>query len=665
MQIQSTPSTPVRPKEAGSLSLPDGRRQAYPKAPSVELVETLHGMEVADPFRPLENITSTETCTWVEEQNKLTEDFLDAIPERKEFEQALRNVKLKSRRLEDVQGDKMYYTMGVGKQQAAIFESRLDGSDEKMLYDPNQLSVKGNIAVDNFKISPDGTKLALGIRLNGTDAIEWRVHDLNTNTTLSERISNSRYGADSLSWSEDSKGFFYYKYKQPEAGKELTEVVKYDNQYYHSLGEAQSADKAASSEGLPEQGAWQTKEVEGHNWSRVGDEGGLTYVMAKGPLYPKGAILSWDEEEEREKVLVPNGPDTLTDVTLVNGQLMAKYLEDGHAKLTRFDKEGKSLGEIPLPGMGSVGHMEAGDKGQLIYSYSSPTQPPTIYSFDTNTGQNTVVWKPEINYDMDRFVTRLTFCESKDGTQVPVYLTHRKDLEMDGKRPTYLYAYGGFDANTTPVFDWTQMPWLDKGGVYASAVLRGGGEYGNAWHKDGMRMRKQNVFDDFIGAGEGLVKQGITSPENLGIGGASNGGLLVAATEIQRPDLFGAALPEVGVHDMVRFPEFTGGFHWINEYGEKDKPNTLKNMLKYSPIHNVKDGVKYPATMVMTGDHDDRVVPSHSYKLAAEMQQSAPEDSNAVLLRTEHNIGHGFGMPTDMRIREQTDRWAFLWHHLS
>jgi prolyl oligopeptidase len=648
-----------------SLKLPDGRSQSYPQAPTSDQVDTVNGIEVADPFRPLENITGTQTKIWVEEQNQLTRDYLAAIPERDSFEEALRGIQAKIRRLEDVQGDKIYYTMGVGKQHAAIFESKVDGSNEKMLYDPNQLSQAGNLAVDEWKISPDGTRLALGVRLNGTDAIEWRVHDLNSDKTLPERISNSRYGADSLSWSQDSKGFFYHRYKQPEAGQELTEVVQYENEYYHSLGTPQSEDKKNDAEGVPQSGPWTYREVEGNDWTRAGDEGGLTYVMAKGPMYPKGAILSWDDEDEREKVLVPNGDNTLTQVVLAHGELVAQYLEDAHSKLVRYDKQGQKLGEIPLPGMGSVTGLEAGPEGKVIYSYSSPTQPHTIYSFDTQTGQNTVVWKPEINYNMDNYVTRLTFCESKDGTRVPVYLTHHKDTPMDGQRPTYMYAYGGFDANETPRFDWTQLPWFDQGGVYASAVLRGGGEYGAAWHKDGMRMRKQNVFDDFIAAGEGLIRQGVTAPQHLGIGGASNGGLLVAATELQRPDLFGAALPQVGVHDMVRFPEYTGGHHWIREYGEKDKPNTLKNMLKYSPVHNVKDGVKYPPTMVMTGDHDDRVVPSHSYKLAAEMQQSAPEDGNPVLLRTAHNIGHGFGMPRDMRIEEQADQWAFLWHHLA
>ena len=664
MFVSSASLPPSPRKEAGSLRLPNGRNQDYPKAPSQDVVETVNGIEVADPYRPLEDIMATPTQIWVEEENRLTRDFLDSVPEREDFEKSLRDIQAKMRRLEDVQGDKMYYTMGTGQQQPAIFESQLDGSQEKMLYDPNQLSTHGNIAVDEWKISPDGTKLALGIRLNGTDAIQWRVHDLVSDKTLPDRISNSRYGADSLSWSDESKGFYYEKYKQPEAGKELTQVVEYDQEYYHNLGTAQSEDKTEDAEGLPEKGPWQYQKVDGNDWTRAGDAEGLTYVLAKGPMYPKGAILSWDEEDEREKVLVPNGDQTLTNLVLADGQLVAQYLEDAHAKLVRYDKSGQPMGEIPLPGMGSVTGLEAAPGGKVIYSFTSPTQPPTIYRFDTKTGENTVVWKPELNYNMDNYVTRLTFVESKDGTRVPVYLTHRKDTPMDGQRPTYLYAYGGFDVNETPRFDWTQLPWFDKGGVYASASLRGGGEYGEAWHKDGMRMRKQNVFDDFIAAGEGLVKQGVTSPAHLGIGGASNGGLLVAATELQRPDLFGAALPQVGVQDMVRFPNFTGGHHWIHEYGEKDKSNTLKNMLKYSPLHNVKDDVKYPPTMVMTGDHDDRVVPSHSYKLAAEMQQSAPEDGNPVLLRTEHNIGHGFGMPLDMRIEERADEMAFLWHHL-
>lgn len=644
------------------IQMPQGNRKPYPQAPSDHTEEEMHGIKVADPFRPLEKLNAPQTKAFIQAENALTEEYLGQIPERVDFAKALNAISIETRGINQVEGNTLYYNKSVGKNHPLLCQSEIGSNQERVLLDPNEFSEDGHISIDQWKVSPDGQSLVYGVRRNGTDEMEWRVRDLKTGEDYNEKLNNGRYGADDISWSSDSKGFYYTKYKQPQEGQAITEVVGYENQYYHELATPQTSDQTADTPGLPAQG-WSYKSVDGNAWSRLGDDAqGHNIVLAKGPMYPKGAILAWDDENEQQKVVVPGGDHNLSDAAFAHNQVFASYLKDGHSHLVRFDREGNKLGEIDLPAMGTVSGMFEAPEGKLLYQFTSPTQPSTLYSLDVKTGLSTELYRPATPFPSDRYVTRLIMAPSKDGTEVPVYVTHRKDVEMDGKRPTYMYAYGGFDVNETPAFDWTKLPWLDKGGVYATACLRGGGENGQEWHKDGMRLRKQNVFDDFIGAGEALIRQGITSPENLGIGGGSNGGLLVAATELQRPDLFGAAIPEVGVYDMPRFAKFTGGHHWIQEYGEVEKPNLFKNMMSYSPLHNVKDGVNYPPTMIMTGDHDDRVTPSHSYKLAAEMQTSGSE--NPVLLRTQANIGHGFGTPRWMRIEENADKLAFLWENL-
>jgi prolyl oligopeptidase len=648
--------------QTGKLHFPNGTTKAYPKAPRSKQVDIHHGVEVADPFRPLERLNSPRTTRWVDKQNDLTREYIDQIPEREPFEAALREIRSEVRSMGQVVGQTAFFTKSEGLEQSRIFRTQLGSGKEEVILDPNTFSSDGSVSIDQWEVSPDGQYLAYGLRRNGTDEMEWRVRDVREGKDLPEQIRHGRYGADTLTWSPDSKGFFYQQYKPRTEKGEITDLVRYDSTRYHIVGTPQEADQKDSTPGLPSLD-WEYRKVDGAEWSRIGDVGSANVVLAKGPLYPKGAILSWDEEREEEKVLVAESGDTLEGGLVAHGHLLVNSLHNAHSRLTRYDTQGKELGPVELPGEGTVTRVMPGPDGKVFYTFSSPTQPHTVYSLDMASGKSEVLWQPSINVPMERYVTRMIMCPSEDGTEVPVYVTHRRDVEMDGKRPTYLYAYGGFNVNETPTFNQNLLPWLDKGGVYAHAALRGGGEFGENWHKDGSRLRKQNVFNDFIAAGEGLVKAGITAPEHLGIGGGSNGGLLVAATQLQRPDLFGAAIPEVGVHDMLRFAKYSGGFHWIPEYGEVEKSNHFKNMMTYSPVHNVKDGQEYPPTMVMTGDHDDRVVPSHSYKLAAELQDSQGGD-NPILLRTQKNLGHGYGAPRNMRIEESADRWAFLWHHL-
>lgn len=645
------------------IKLPQGKPTAYPSAPTDDTVDTIHGVEVADPYRPLEKLNAPQTRAFIKEQNELTETYLGQVSERADFAKALNSINIETHAVKQVEGNTLYYAKATEDNHALICRQDMTTGEETVLMDPNEFSEDGRISIDQWKVSPDGQSIAYGIRTKGTDEMEWRIRDVKTGTDYDETLDNGRYGASDISWSEDSKGFFYNKYQAPQEGQAITEVVVHDNEYYHELATPQTSDKPAGSPGLPEQD-WTWKSVDGNSWSRLGDnDQGHNIVLAKGPMYPKGAVLAWDDYNEEQKVVIPGGDLNLADAVFAHDQIFASYLKDGRSQLMRFDSNGKSLGEIELPGMGTVSSMYEAPDGKLLYQYSSHSQPHTIYSFDVKTGESKEYHRPQTPYPANHYVTRLVMSESKDGTEVPVYVTHRADLEMDGERPTYLYAYGGFDVNETPDFDWTKLPWMDAGGVYATASLRGGGENGREWHQAGRRMKKQNVFDDFIGAGEALIKEGITSPKNLGIGGGSNGGLLVAATELQRPDLFGAAVPEVGVYDMPRFAKFTGGFHWISEYGEVEKPNLFETMMSYSPLHNVKDGVNYPPTMIMTGDHDDRVTPSHSYKLAAEMQSAGGE--NPVLLRTQANIGHGYGMPRWMRVEQSADKMAFLWENLN
>jgi prolyl oligopeptidase len=638
--------------------MPDGSTRVYPRAPQTTAVDRVRGVRVRDPYRPLEHMHAMPTRTWVTAQNRLTSDYLSKIPEHKEFTQALQGAYVESRRVDQIIDNRLFYAKGVGQEHALICSSDLNGEHERVLLDPNELSVDGHIAVDEWTASPDGKWLAYAVRRNGSDELEWRVRNNETGQDSPERLHGGRYGADSISWNSDSTGFSYERYRDPGDAKKLSAVVRYAGKFEHKIGTPQSADTRST--------ASHDKQTDkrGNRYSLVGENDKVSFYQVKGPDYPRGAICTVRDGDELDDAheLVGQRKDTLQDVTYAHGQLFAHYLQDAHSRLARYDEHGKHVGDVELPGLGTLGSVFEASHNRIVFQYSTATRPSGIYSYNLRTGSQRTLWEPKTPFNPDDYETQLVMAPSKDGTKVPLFVTHRKDVPLDGRRPTYLYGYGGFDSNQTPTFDWTIMPWLDKGGVYVRAALRGGGEYGEKWHEAGMRMRKQNVFNDFIGAGEWLVKSGVTSPQHLSIGGASNGGLLVAATELQRPDLFGAAVPNVAVTDMMRFPKFTGGFHWIREYGETSKPGLMKKMLSYSPVHNIKQGRKYPATLVMTGDHDDRVVPAHSYKFAAELQQA--QGSNApVLLRTTRNIGHGFGMPLSMRIDETANRWAFLWHH--
>lgn len=662
---------PASRRDIASISsahalLPDGTVQPYPKAPTTHKVERVRGVRVRDPYRPLEHMHAAPTRTWVTAQKRLTKSYMSRIPAHEEFTQALKATYVSTRSLYAVVGSRLFYAKGVGKELALICSSDLNGRHERVLLDPNTLSKDAHIAVDEWTVSPNGRMLAYAVRRNGSDELEWRVRDISKGEDLPDRIHGGRYGTDTLTWSGDSKGFLYTRYRTPQSGRELTAVVRFDSANYHRVGTPQSQDLPYGSPDVPTFEDGSKTDMRGNKFTPLGDPiKGFTYYRVHGPDYPRGAVTAIHPERPHDvREVVPQRKETLEDVSFVHGEFFATYLRDAHSHVLAFDVHGKPLGEVKLPGMGTVGRFHEAPHGRVVFQYSTPTRPNTIYSYDMRTHKAHALWEPKTTFDPNNYETKLVLCPSKDGrARIPLYITHRKDVPLDGRRPTYLYAYGGFGANETPEFDWKNIPWLDKGGVYVHAALRGGGENGEEWHRDGMRMRKQNVFDDFIAAGEYLVKSGVTSPAHLAIGGGSNGGLLVAATELQRPDLFGAAVPEVGVMDMVRFPLFTGGNQWIKEYGEVSKPRLLKNLLSYSPVHNIQAGRAYPATLVITGDHDDRVVPAHSYKFTAAMQQA--QGSNApVLLRVNHNMGHGFGKPLSMRIAEAADRWAFLWHHI-
>ena len=542
----------------------------------------------------------------------------------------------------------------------------------------------------------DGKLFAYGLETAGSDWQEWKVRDIETGKDLSDDLKWVKFS--SASWSHDGSGFFYSRYDEPKGGGEqLKETNYFQKLYYHKIGTPQSADELVYerkdhkdwlfSGEVTEDGAYliitvshgtdpknqvfykdllhpDAKVVELLNkqdaaYNFVGNEGNLFWFQTNLEA-PKGRIIAIDVQSPEEiKEVVPEGSDTLQSVSLVGNLFIANYLKDAHSLVRLFEISGKAAGEISLPGLGTASGFTGKRKDtETFYSYTSFTEPPTIYRYDIKSGQSTALFRPKVDFKSDDYTTEQVFYKSKDGTRVPMFLTYKKGLEKNDKNPTLLYGYGGFDISITPSFSPRDAVWLEMGGVYAVANLRGGGEYGEEWHLAGTKERKQNVFDDFIAAGEWLIANHYTSTPNLAISGRSNGGLLVGACLTQRPDLWGATLPGVGVMDMLRFQKFTIGWAWASDYGSSDNAEEFKALYKYSPLHNVKPA-KYPPTLITTADHDDRVFPGHSFKFAATLQAAQKGDA-PILIRIETRAGHGAGKPTTKQIEDVTDQWSFL-----
>lgn len=675
----------------------------YPKAKTVDQVDDYHGTKVADPYRWLEDTDSADTHAWVEEENKLTFGYLDQIP----FRKAIRDRMTKLWNFErftvpQQHGGRYFYQHNNGLQnQNVLLVGESLQAEPRVLLDPNTLSSDGTVALSGEALTDDGKLMAYGTAASGSDWQEWHVRDVDTGKDLPDLIKWVKFSG--ASWTKDGKGFYYSRYDEPK-GTALRDTNYFQKLYYHALGTPQSEDKLIYERpDNKELGFGGAVTDDGHYlvilvWQGTSPKNRLYYkdltkpdsqvvkllddfdaeyrfIDNDGPVFwirtdldsPRGRLIAIDTQRPEKanwKTLVEQGADKLEDVNVVDNLFLLGYLKDAKTEVRVHDLKGKFLRNVDLPGIGTAAGFGGKRKDkETFYSFTSFISPTTIYRYDPGTGSSSVFKKPKVDFDATKYETKQVFYNSKDGTRVPMFLTYKKGLKLDGQNPTLLYAYGGFDISLTPGFSIPTVVWLEMGGIYAQPNLRGGGEYGEDWHLAGTKAKKQNVFDDFIAAAEWLIANKYTSTPKLAIRGGSNGGLLIGAMLTQRPDLFGATLPLVGVMDMLRFQKFTIGWAWTSDFGSSDNPEDFKALYAYSPLHNLKPGTKYPPTMIATADHDDRVVPGHSFKFAATMQadQAGPAP---VLIRIETKAGHGAGKPISKTIEETADEWSFVAHNL-
>jgi prolyl oligopeptidase len=693
----------------------------YPETRTVDQVDDFFGMPVADPYRWLEDPDSEETKAWVQAQNAVTFDFLRRIPERERIRERLTELWDYAKAWAPVKRGGRYFQLrnsGLQNQDVLHVSEALDG-EARVLLDPNGLSEDGTVALTAWEVSPDGRWLAYATSSAGSDWLTWRVRDVDSGEDLPDVVEWSKFSG--AAWRGGSGhdqhgiGFYYARYDAPPPGQDYTGVNYYQKLYFHTLGQPQSDDQLVYERPDEKEwgfgaevtedgrylilGVWQGTDVRNRLFYQelagegagaggavvelipereaafqfVGNDGSIFYLRTDLDA-PRGKLIAIDTTRparDQWRTLIPERDDVLETVLMVRGaggyEFVTLYLHDAHHRLERYDQRGDPIGEIKLPAMGAIpsngnflnltGRRE---DSELFYGFWSFLHPVTIFRFDLEREVSEKLFAPQIDFDAGAYLTRQVFVTSRDGTRVPMFLTHRRDLPLDGDNPTLLYGYGGFSVAVMPTFAVSRLAWLEMGGVYASANLRGGSEYGEEWHQAGMLQNKQNVFDDLIACAEYLVATGVTSRERLAIMGGSNGGLLVGAAMTQRPDLFAAAVPAVGVMDMLRFHRFTIGWAWVSDYGNADgDAEQFKTLYAYSPLHNLKPGTHYPATLVLTGDHDDRVVPGHSFKFAAALQAAQAGDAPA-LIRIQTRAGHGFGKPTAIVIEEAADIWAFL-----
>ena len=674
----------------------------YPDTRTVAVEDEFHGQVVADPYRWLEDDIreSEEVAGWVAAQNDVAFAYLEAIPERGAIRARLQALwdyeRFGSPRK---RAGRYYFTRNDGLQNQSVLYSQasLDSVPEVVI-DPNAWSEDGTVSLGDWVVSEDGRHVAYSKRRAGSDWNEWHVLDVAEGQDLPDHLRWSKFST--ASWTRDSLGFFYTRFPAPESGQAYQAPNTHQKVYYHRLGTPQSADVLVYERAdQPEWvfgttvsedgrylviGVW--KDTDNKNQVVVKDllepyglptelisrfDHGFEFIGNDGELFffetdfqaPRGRVIAIDIAEPGEafwREIVPEAQETLRGVSYVGGLLIASYLKDVASQVRIFRTDGAHLRDVEFPGLGTVrGFGGRHSDAETFYSFSSFNRPSSIYRYDAITGESALWRQPDVDFDPDDYVVRQVFYESGDGTRVPMFVAHRRDLEPDGDRPTLLYGYGGFNISMLASFSAARLGWMEMGGVYAQPNLRGGGEYGEAWHEAGKTLQKQNVFDDFIAAAEWLIDNGYTRPEKLAIQGRSNGGLLVGAAMTQRPELFGAALPAVGVMDMLRYHRFTAGRYWVEEYGDVNDPEQFAALRAYSPYHNLHPGTTYPATLVTTADTDDRVVPGHSFKFAAALQ-AAHEGDSPVLIRIETGAGHGSGKPTSKLIDETADLWAFL-----
>jgi len=680
----------------------------YPSARKSDVVDDYHGTKVVDPYRWLEDPDSPESRSWIDAENHLTEGYLADIPARATIRDRLTKLwNYPKFGAPFRKAGRYFFFKNDGLQnQSVLYKQASLSANPATLLDPNLLSEDGTVALSTLALSDDGRLLAYGTAASGSDWEEFRVRDVATAQDRPDHLKWIKFSG--ASWTKDGAGFFYSRYPEP-TDKALTDVNRFQKLYYHRLGTDQAQDVLVYER--PDQPDWgmnaevtddgryavltvwlgtdrrnrvyyrdlksaKRPTVKGDvvrllddfdaSYGFVGNDGPVFYFLTDLDA-PRKRVIAIDTrhpERARWRELIAQGQDVLEGIQIIHDTFVANYMHDAASRLRLYALDGRMLKDLELPTLGSVGSITGERKDdEMFYAFTSFLYPTTIFRYDFRSGTTSVFKAPTIDFDPSGYETKQVFYTSKDGTRVPMFITYKKGLALDGSNPTLLYGYGGFNISLTPSFSVANLVWLEMGGVYAQPNLRGGGEYGEEWHQAGMLDRKQNVFDDFIAAAEYLIAQRYTSTPKLAIAGGSNGGLLVGAAMTQRPDLFGAALPAVGVMDMLRFHKFTIGWAWVTDYGSADSASQFPYLYKYSPLHNIRAGTKYPATLVTTADHDDRVVPGHSFKFTATLQ-AAQAGPAPVLIEIETKAGHGAGKPTSKIIEEQADRFAFLVRNL-
>ncbi|MCE9592926.1 MAG: prolyl oligopeptidase family serine peptidase [Planctomycetes bacterium] len=673
----------------------------YPSAPRGDVVDEYHGEKVADPYRWMEELDTPQTRAWIDAENAETQSYLTLIPAREQLAKRLGELwNYERTTAPSKRGTRYFFGKNDGLQnQNVVFVAEALDATPRVLIDPNTLSKDGTVAVGGSSISSDGRWYAYGIADAGSDWTTWRVRDVDTGRDLPETIRWTKFNAPA--WRKDGSGFYYARYAEPKAGEELKQKNEGQRVFFHRLLTEQRDDVLVYERpDQPEWGFGCTVSDDGAyvivnasqgtdpknrvfyarieadapakitpllvdfdaSYDFIGNDGSRFFFVTNHGA-PRQRVIAIDVEHPEPtawRELVPQADDTLQSVSTIGRRFVANYLHDAHSRVAVFALDGKLEREVELPGLGTAGGFAGSiDDGETFYSFASFTTPATIYRYDVAAGKSELFHRPPTNFDASQYVTEQVFYPSKDGTRVPMFLTYKRGLKRDGRNPTLLYGYGGFNAAMTPSFQPARIAWLELGGVYALANLRGGSEYGEAWHLAGTKLQKQNVFDDFIAAGEWLIREKWTSSDKLAIQGGSNGGLLVGACITQRPELFGAALPAVGVMDMLRFREFTIGWAWESDYGSVKNADEFRALRAYSPVHNAKPGTCYPPTLITTADHDDRVFPAHSFKFAAALQ-AAQACANPILIRIDVRSGHGAGKPTSKQIEQAADELAFL-----
>lgn len=674
----------------------------YPNTRRDTTTNTYFGTTIPDPYQWLENDTAQDAVDWVVQQNKFTQNYLSQIPFRDKIKNRLTEIWNYPKYSSPFKEGEYYYFFkndGLQNQSVLYRQKGLEGTPEVFL-DPNKFSEDGTASLASLTFSKDHKYCAVGMAQSGSDWNEIFVMDVATLKKTTDVISWVKFSG--ATWYKN--GFYYSRYDEPKKGKEFSNANEFMKIYYHTLGQTQDKDvlvyedkahplRYFSAQVTEDESTLFINCSEGtsgsevlignlqqgikpnlnllfkgfeNNYSIVDVHNGKVLALTDmdAPRYRLVAIDPTKTDKKNWIDVIPQSSDLLESVSTCGGKLFATYLKDASSRLFQFDVDGKNKTEIKLPGIGTASGISGRKEDkEAFYSFVSFTNPGEIYRYDLNNGTSTLFRKTEVKFNADDFETKQVFYASKDGTKVPMFIMHKKGLKLDGTNPTLLYGYGGFNISLTPSFSISRIMFLEQGGVYAIANLRGGGEYGEEWHKAGMLNKKQNVFDDFIAAAEYLIQEKYTAKDKLAINGGSNGGLLVGACMTQRPDLFKVAIPAVGVLDMLKYHKFTIGWGWAVEYGSSDNKEQFDYLIKYSPLHNVKEGVNYPATMIMTADHDDRVVPAHSFKFAAELQYKQQKTGNPVFIRIDSKAGHGAGKPTTKLIEDATDMWSFiLWN---